>query len=53
MLTKHAAYKYDILFTGPFVITQYFTNGAVSVQCDPKTISYIRRIKPCKSDTKV
>ena len=38
----------------PFVITQYFTNGTVNLQCDAVKNKYnICRIKPYKYDTKV
>ena len=54
MLNNHAAYKYEIPYKGPFVITQCWTNGKVSLQCGAMQIRYnIRRIKPYKSDTKV
>ena len=54
MLTNHNAYKYETTHKGPFVITQFFTNGRVNLQCGPTKFKYnIRRIKPSKSDTKV
>ena len=54
MLTKHTVYKYETPHMGPFLITQYFTNGTVKVQCGAIQITYkIRRIKPYKLDTKV
>ena len=28
-ITKHTAYKYEIPYTGPFVIIQCFTNGTL------------------------
>ena len=41
-------------YTVPFVITQFFTNGKINLQCGPTKIRYnIRRIKPYKLDTKV
>ena len=54
MLTKHTAYKYEMPYTGPFLITQCFTNDTLKLQCGAIQISYnIRCIKPYKSDTKV
>ena len=54
IITKHTSKKYEMPCTGPFVITQCFTNGTVNLQCGPKTIRYnIYRINPYKSDTKV
>ena len=54
MLTKHTAYKYETPYTGPFVITQCFTNVTVNLQCSVVQIKYsIRRINPYKYDTKV
>ena len=54
MLTKHTPYKYEKIYTGPFVINQCFTNGTVILQCGPTKISYnIHQIKSYKSDTKV
>ena len=32
MLTNNAAYKYEIPYYGPFVITQCRTNGTVTLQ---------------------
>ena len=54
IITKHTAYKYETPYTGPFFITQYFTNITVNLHCGTKKIRYnIRHIKPYKSDTKV
>ena len=54
MLTNHTAYTYEIPFKGPLLITHYFTNGMVNLQCGRKKIRYnVHRIKPYKSDTKV
>ena len=54
MLTKHIAYKYETPYTGPFVISQCFTNGTVNLYYGPKKNRYnICRIKPYKYDTKV
>ena len=41
ILTKHTAYKYVTPYTGPFVITQCFTNGTVNLQYDPIRIGII------------
>ena len=32
MLTKHTAYKYETPYTGPFVITQNFTNEMINLR---------------------
>ena len=54
MLTNKIAYKYEIPYKGPFLITWCFTNGTVSLQCGTTQVTYnIRRINPYKSDTKV
>ena len=54
MLTNDAAYKYETPYKSPFMITHFFTNGMVNLQCDLTKIRYnIRQIKPYKSDTKV
>ena len=54
MLTKHTAYKYETPYTGPFLITNCFTNGTVNLQCGPSKNRYnIHQIKTYKSDTKV
>ena len=54
MLTKHTAYKYETPYRRPFLITQCFTNGTVSLQCGTTEIRHnMRWIKPYKSDTKV
>ena len=54
MLTNHTAYKHETPYKVPFVITQCFTNDTVNLQCGAIKIKYnIRRIKPCKYDTKV
>ena len=53
-LTKHTAYKYKIPCTGPFLITQCFTNGTVNLQCGAIQIKYdMCHINTNKSDTKV
>ena len=52
-LTNYTAYKYDMPYTGPFVITQCFTNDMVNLKCGAIQINHnIRRIKPYKLDTK-
>ena len=33
MLTDNAAYKYEMPYNGPFLITQCWTNGMVTLQC--------------------
>ena len=49
MLNNHTAYKYEIQYKGPFVITQCFTNGTLNIQFGAMQIKYdIRRIKPYK-----
>ena len=54
LLDYNTAYKYETPYTGPFVITQCFTNGTVNLKCGPEKIGYnIRQINPYKSDTKV
>ena len=53
MLHKHTVYKYDTLYTGPFVIKQCFNNGTVNSKCgEIKITSNIRCIEKYKSDTK-
>ena len=52
MHTNKAAYKYETLYNGPFVITQCWTNCMVTLQCGPIQIRHnIRWIKPYKSGT--
>ena len=54
MITNHTAYKYEIPNKVPFVITQYFTNGTVNLQCGVVQIKYnICLNNPYKYDTKV
>ena len=54
MINNHTAYKYETPYNGPFVITQCFTNGSVSLQYGATKITYnIRHINPYKPDTKV
>ena len=52
MLSKHAAYKYEMPYMGPFVITRCWTNGTVSLQIGATEIRYnTRHINPYKLDT--
>ena len=54
MLDNHSAYKYEIPYNFPFVITHFWTNGMVTLQCGATKIGYnIRPIKPHTSDKKV
>ena len=54
MINNNAAYKYETTYRGPFVITQCYTNGTVTLQCGPTKIRHnIHWIKPYTSDTKV
>ena len=40
MINYSAAYKYETPYKGPFVITQYFTNGTVMLQYGAIHITY-------------
>ena len=54
MLNKRTVYNYETPYTGPFLITQYWTNEKISSIIVATEIRYnIHRIKPYKSDTKV
>ena len=54
MLTNHTAYKYEMRYKGPFVITQFLSNGMVNLQCGAIQIKYnVRLINPYQLDTKV
>ena len=54
MLTNHTVYKYETPYKGPFLITHYFTNVTVNLQCGAVQIKYnTSRINPYKSDIKV
>ena len=54
MLSNNTAYKYETTFKIPFMITQCWTNGTVTLQCGQTQISHnIRRINAYKSDTNV
>ena len=54
MLHKLTAYKYETPYTGPFLITQYFTNEMINLQCGAILIIYnICCINSYKSDTNV
>ena len=41
MLDNHAAYKYETPYIEPFVITQCWTNGKVTLQCGAKQLGII------------
>ena len=54
MLTNKAAYKYEMTYNRPSVITHCWTNGTVTLQCGLIKIRHnIRRIKPYTSYTNV
>ena len=54
MLTNNAAYKYETPYNRPFVITQCWTNGTVTLQYVLIQIRHIIGwIKPYTSDTNV
>ena len=54
ILTKESAFKDETPYNGPFEITQCWTNGTVTLQCDIIKNRYnIRHIKLYKSDTKI
>ena len=54
MFNNHTTYKYETPNKGQFMITQFFTNGTVNLQCGAIKIKYnISHINPYKSDTKV
>ena len=54
MITDKAAYKYEMPYNRPSVITHCWTNVTVTLQCGLIKIRHnIRRIKPYKSRTKV
>ena len=54
MLNNHSIYKYETPFQGPFLITQCWNNGTVSLQYSLRKIRYnIRLINPYKYDTNV
>ena len=54
MINKHAVYKHKTPYKGPFVITQCWTNGTVTLQYGAIKIRYnIRHINLYKSDTNV
>ena len=54
MFTNHTAYKYETSYTGPFVITQYFTNVTENFKYGGTQIKYnIRLTIPKKLDSKV
>ena len=52
MITYHTSYKYETPYKGPFLITQFFTNGTVNLQYGPtKSRHNIRNINPYTLDT--
>ena len=52
MLTNNSAHEYETPYKRPFVISQGWTNGTVTLQCGPIQVRHnICRIKPCTSDT--
>ena len=54
VLDNQSTQKYETTYKGPFVITQFCTNGMVALQCGEKKIRYnIFRINPHRSDTNV
>ena len=54
MLTNNAVYKYETPYNGPFMITQCWKNGTVTLQCGLILIRHnIHQIKPYTSDTNV
>ena len=40
MIANHAAYKYEMPYKGPFLITRCFTNGTVKLKHGPRKIRY-------------
>ena len=54
MIYNHATYTYETPYKVPFVITQCWANGTVTLQCGAIKIMYnIWRIKTHTSDTNV
>ena len=54
MLNNHAAYKYETLYKGQFLIMRCWTNGNVTIQYGLIQIRHnIRQIKPYISYTNV
>ena len=54
ILNNHYAYKYETPYKGPFLITQCWTNGTVTLQYGPKKIRHnIGWIEPYTSDKNV
>ena len=41
VLTNNSAYKYETTYNGPFLKTQYWTNGTVTLQCGPIKLGII------------
>ena len=53
MITDNTAFKYEMIYTGLFEITQCWANDTVSLQCGAVNIWYkIRLIIPYTSDKK-
>ena len=54
MINNHAEYKCETPYKVPFFITQFCTNGTVTLQCGAiKIRCNIRRIKPHTFDTSI
>ena len=53
MLNNNTACDHETPYSGPFVVTQCWTNGTVTLQYVPKKWNNIRRIKPYRSDTNI
>ena len=54
MINNRIAYKHETTYNGPFVITQCWNNGTITLQCGPVQIIHnIRYIKPYTSNTNV
>ena len=54
MLDNNVVFKYETLYSVPFEITQFLTNGMVALQYSEAKIRYnIHHITPYTSDTTV
>ena len=54
MLANNSAYKYETPHNGTFLITQFWTNGMVTLQCGTTKIRHsICHIKAFTSDTNI
>ena len=54
ILTNNYAYKYEIPYNRPFVIKEFWTNDAVTLQCGTIKVRHnICHIKPYTSDTNI